>query len=397
MDKIIKIINVSIGRYWFYFFLIVAIVIKFSLFFYIVTVIPVAVIDPDSPVYFQGADSIRAFLLHPQYGLTHNSQACPGYPLILAFFMYGLGFSVLQVVFIQILLNFLTAFVVARIARSINPDWAAISALIVLLDVPLTAYSQLIMTESVFILVLSVFILCFHRYLAIPSYRRLIFAALMLVLCVYIRPIVCYLSWVVAAFIIYFRCAGHWRKNMAHACVLILIFYGLCFPWQYRNFKRYGDARMSSIAEHTFKLHSFFKDSEEKKAWVAPKAPDYLYYPFAFSRNVVELLTTPGNTKPCRSAWWMNFSRVLGYLVIVFWLPGFLMGLTWGQRELRYSFLIWIFLYFLFATIGAVGWTVTSRYRIAMLPSIAVIATAGWFKIRTLLMRAYEFQKNPDH
>jgi len=80
MDKIIKIINVSIGRYWFYFFLIVAIVIKFSLFFYIVTVIPVAVIDPDSPVYFQGADSIRAFLLHPQYGLTHNSQACPGYP-----------------------------------------------------------------------------------------------------------------------------------------------------------------------------------------------------------------------------------------------------------------------------------------------------------------------------
>jgi len=393
-----KTTNVSTGRYWFYFFLLVAAVtFKFSLFFYIVNVIPGAFIEPDSPLYLQAADSIRDFFLHPGHGLTYTSQAMPGYPLILAGCLYGLGLLIHQMIFIQILLNFLTAFVVARIARSINPNWAAVSALIVLLDLPLTVYSQLIMTESVFILVLSCFILCFHRYLIIPSYRRLIFAVFTLVLCVYIRPIVCYLAWPVAAFIICFRCAGHWKKNLAHACLVILIFYGLCLPWQYRNFKRYGDVRMSSIADRTFKLHSFFKDSDEKKAGIVPKASNYIYYPFAFSRNVLELLTTPGSTKHCRSISWMTFSKVFGYLLIVFWLPGFLMGLTWGKKDLRYSFLILIFLYFLFATIGAVGWTVTSRYRIAMLPSIAVIATAGWFKIRTLFMRLYGFQKESDH
>jgi 4-amino-4-deoxy-L-arabinose transferase-like glycosyltransferase len=392
-----KTTNVSTGRYWFYFFLLVAIAFKFSLFFYIVTVMPGAVLKPDSFLYLQGADSIRNFFLHPQYGLTHSAYSLPGYPLILAGCLYGLGLSIYQMVFIQILLNFLTAFVVARIARSINPNWAALSALIVLLDLPLTVYSQIILTEAVFILVLSCFILCLNRYLAIPSYRRLILAAFILVLCMYIRPITCYLPWLVAAFIICLGSAGHWKKNLAHACLLVLVCYGLCLPWQYRNFKRYGDARMSSIAESTFKVHSFFKDSDEKKALIAPNAPNYVYYPFSFSRNVLELLTTPGSVSHCRSLSWMAFSKIFGYCVIVFWLPGFLMGLTWGQKDLRYSFLIWVFLYFLFATIGAVGWTVTSRFRIAMLPSIAVISTAGWFKVRTLFMRLYGFQKNSDH
>jgi hypothetical protein len=135
MDKIKETTNVRQGRYWFYFFLIVVIGIKFF-FFYTVTVIPQAVFEPDSSVYLQAADSIRDFFLHPQHGLTHNSYPMPGYPLILAFCLYGLGLSIHQMAFIQILLNFLTAFVVARIARSINPNWAALSALIVLLDLP---------------------------------------------------------------------------------------------------------------------------------------------------------------------------------------------------------------------------------------------------------------------
>lgn len=385
MDHIKKTTDVSTGRYWFYFFLFVAIVFKFSFFFYVVTVVPGAVIKPDSFLYLRAADSIRDFFLNPQHGLTHSAYSLPGYPLILAFCLYGLGLSIYQMILIQIFLNFLTAFIVARIARAINPNWALLSALIVLLDVPLTIYSQVILTESVFILVLSCFILCFHRYLEVPSYRRLILAALTLALCLYIRPITCYLPWLVAVFIIFSNCAGHWKKDLAHACLLVLVCYGLCFPWQYRNLKRYGDARMSSIAEATLKVHSFFKDSDEKKALVAPHAPNYVYYPFAFSRNVLELLTTPGSVSHCHSRAWMAFAKVFGYLLVVFWLPGFLMGLTWGQQDARYSFLIWLFLYFLFATIGATGWTVTSRFRIAMLPSIAVIATAGWFKIRNFV------------
>ena len=117
--------------------------------------------------------------------------------------------------------------------------------------------------------------------------------------------------------------------------------------------------------------------------------PNYIFYPFSFLRNVVELLTTPGSISHDLSRKWVDFSSVFGYLLVVFWVPGFLMGLTGIEKDTCYSFLIWVFIYFLLVTIGATGWTVTSRFRIAMLPSIAIIATAGWFKIRTLWMGRY--------
>jgi len=246
-----KIANFSTSRYWFYFFLVVAIVIKFFLFIYVFTVIPQDVMKPDSLMYLKAAASIRDFILYPSHGLTHSMQPMPGYPSVLAFCLYGLGLTIHQMIFIQIFLNFLTAFVVARIARLINPSWGALSALIVLLDLPLTIYSQIILTEAVFVLVISWFIFCFYRYLEIPEYKRLILAAFVLALSIYIRPITCYLPWLVAVFIIYSRCAGHWKKNLIHAGLIVLVVYGLCFPWQYRNFKRYGDFRISSIAEST--------------------------------------------------------------------------------------------------------------------------------------------------
>lgn len=368
-------------RPWFYSLLIFAAVLKFALFFYIITMIPEAFLDPDSPRYLKAADSIHTFFLYPAGGLTHSMKPLPGYPLILAFWQYVLGLSLHQVIFVQILFNFFTAVIVARIAHSLNPKWEVWGLFIVLLDVPLTIYSQMIMTESFFVFALACFILCFHRYLRTPSYRRLMGAILVLVICGFIRPVAYYLPLVVAAFVVFSRCAGHWKKTLAHACLILLIFYGLSLPWKYRNYKRFGDARMSSIGDVTINRYAFFKDSKAKKPEVAPQMSDYLYYPMAFLRNVTELLTTPGSTKHCRSLPMLYFTKGFGYSLIVFWVPGFLVGLACRRKDARYSFLIWVFLYFLFATIGATGWTVTSRFRIAMLPSIAVIAAAGWVKI----------------
>lgn len=271
---------------------------------------------------------------------------------------------------------------VAKIARSINPKWEILSLFIVLFDTPLTIYSQLIMTESIFIFALVYFIYCFHQYITTPGYKLLIGATLALTVCGFIRPVAYFLPLVVAAFVICFRSAGNWKKSLIHAILILLVFYGLGLPWKYRNYKRYGDARLSSIGNVTVKLHSFLIDSKTKKEEVAPTTPNYLYYPYAFSRNILELMTTPGSTKHCQSSVLLGFTKVFGYIFIVFWIPGFVVGLTWGGKDKRYIILIWIFLYFLCATIWATGWTVTSRFRIAMLPSIAIISSAGWLKIR---------------
>ena len=380
-----KLSDMKTGYRWFWFFIFVAAAIKFSLFYYIYTVIPLNFREQDSPVYLQGAESIWNFYLHPEQGLEHNNQAMPGYPLFLSLCLYGFKLAIHHVIFIQVFLNFVAAFVVSRIARAMNPDWAPVAAIIVLLDFPLTVYSQLIMTEAVYMVALSCFILFFHRYLVKPSYRRLIFAVMTMVLCVYIRPVTCYLAWPVAAFILWFRPAGSWQKNLVHALLVIFIFYGACLPWQYRNLQRYGDPRMSRIADYTLERHSFFKDTAKMKKISALKnTPDFVYYPFAFLRNARELLLTPGSAKSstlCMS--WMIFGKVFGYLFLFFWVPGFVMGMIRRKNDSRYSFLILIFLYFLFATIGGVGWTVTSRFRISMLPAIAVISTAGWFLIQS--------------
>ena len=306
-----KTINISAGRYWFYFFLIFAIVIKFSLFFYILTNTPRAFLMEDSPIYLTAANSFLDFIIHPQHGLTHSQYPMPGYPLILTVCLYALGLSIYQIVLIQIILNLFTAFIVSRIARSINPDWGPLSALIVLLDLPLTVYSQTILTEAFFIFAVSCFIYCFNRYLLIPSLRRLVLAALTLVFCVYIRPIACYLPWPVAFFIVFLGTTGHWKRNLCHACLLIIIFMGLTIPWQYRNYKRYGDIRLSTISVSTIDGHSFFKESAAKKILIAPKMPNYVFYPYAFSRNVLELLTTPGRTSYFHSRVWFIFARFL--------------------------------------------------------------------------------------
>jgi len=374
---------------WFYFCILVAIVIKFSLFFYIVNVIPLAFIDGDTPVYLQGAKAIHDFLINPSHGLMHNSQALPGYPSLLALFLYGFNLSIAQIVFIQIILNFVTVFVVMKIARAINPKLEKLAGIIVLLDLPLTIYSQMIMTEAIFVTVLACVILFFHRYIVNPTYQRLLLAALLLALLLYIRPVSYFLPIFIAAFVLLSGCAGSRKQGLIHVFLILLISYGACMPWQYHNYKRFGNARMSSIGDNTIQVHSFWKDSQEKKSKYGRHMPDVIYYPFAFSRNVLELLTAPGSVSPCKSRGWTVFVKIFGYGFVAFWIPGFLVGLFKGPRDLRYWLLIMIMGYFLCVTIMATGWTVTSRFRIAMLPSIAVIAAVGWFKIVSWLPNKY--------
>jgi hypothetical protein len=63
--------------------------------------------------------------------------------------------------------------------------------------------------------------------------------------------------------------------------------------------------------------------------------------------------------------------------------------LTIAGKNIRYHFLIWLLLYFLVGCVAATGWSVNARFRIAMLPSIAVIASAGWFKISSFWQKRF--------
>ena len=155
--------------------------------------------------------------LHPE------TFRAPGYPLFLGGLYDAAKVPLNGVIFVQVIVTVLTAWIIYLIAFQIDPKIAALSATLFLFDLPTTMSALRLLTETLFVFVMALFILSFVLYLRREKVKFLVLSALGMAALAYIRPGSYYLGGAVAFFIIYANVPKHITRAIMHAVLFGII------------------------------------------------------------------------------------------------------------------------------------------------------------------------------
>lgn len=397
----------------------IAIIIKLSLFAFAAVHAPQGKILPDSPTYLRLADTLTsrgAFAEQSDSGaLVFETFRTPGYPAFLAIFHGLMRIPLDGIVLIQIAMTLLAAFITYKTAMQIDQRIAFLSAAIILLDPPITIFSLTILTESLFLLLISVFMFYFtlylkcgtslvkiqqseisNRYCEEAVVRRyadeaisllkmrnlyLIISALALTAAAYVRPVAYYLGFIMPIFIIYAVWRENFWKSLRHALIFIVIVYSIIGLWQVRNYARCHDLAFCGSDQYNLSsvglFHSYARSTDPYTKGMAP-LPYYISVSF---RSLMSLMTRPGNFKyfGCET---LNLgSFIFSYPWMVFWLSGLIYGVMKMGRNIYLQMMLFVALYFIITSIGGLMWGVSERLRVPIMPFIAIISAYGWLNM----------------
>ncbi len=307
--------------------------------------------------------------------LHHEFRRTPGYPLFLGVLHGALEIPLGGVVFIQILLTILTALLVYKTAMLIDPELAFLSAGMVLCSPVIFIYSMMILTEPLFLFFITLFMFYFVRYMESGGIKFLIISSLMLVLAAYVRPGGYFLGAAIAAFVVYANVTHDMKKAIWHAFVLLAVVYGLLGIWQLRNYMDFKNPTFCIIFQED---SGFYKNYPGNAGLFAGIMGQLQYYSRTIFYGLVSLMTRPGSFKYFHCYTLTIFGKVLGYPWMVFWMGGFLYGITKIGHNRYYQFLMFVIVCFIYGSIiGAIHY-LGGRFRIPMEPFIAIISAYGW-------------------
>lgn len=359
----------------------IALAIKLSLFAFAAIHAPQGKLLPDSNRYIELARTLAAkgaFASQDENGaLVYETLRTPGYPVFLAA-LYGLAKIPLDgIVLLQIVMTLVAAFVVYKTAVKIDPNIAVLSMAIILLDPPITIFSLTILTESLFLLCISFFMLNFVLYLKYKKIGFVIISAFTLAMATYVRPISYYLGFMTTFFIIYANRKDGLKKVFAHALIFILIVYSLLGIWQIRNYIRSHNFVFSSVqGENSGKglIGSYARHDDPYTKGMAP-LPYYINVSF---RSLLSVMTKPGHFKYFRSELLRIGGYIFAYPFMAFWLTGFICGMAVMRRNVCLHFMLFVTLYFITASVVGQMWVMGDKLRVSVMPFIAIISAYGW-------------------
>lgn len=364
------------------FIITLAVLIKLSLFAFAAIHAPQGKIMPDSPYYLKLGEMLASRgILATQDGqgiYIYEMLRTPGYPLFLAIFHNLMKISLDGIVLLQIAMTLLAAFIIYKTALEIDKRIAFLSAVIILFDPPITIFSLLLLTETLFLLAVSLFMLTFMLYLKYKKISFLMLSALTLAAATYVRPISYYLGFVIAVFIIYVNGRENIKKALLHTLIFILIVYSLIGIWQVRNYVRFHEFTFSSIEGEDLAGQGLFKSYMRNKDPYTKGMAPLPYYVSVSTRCLMSLMTRPGNLKYFQSDILTGTGKVLAYPWMAFWVLGFIRGIIKTGRNIYLQMMLLTILYFIVVSIGGVMWCVGERFRIPMMPFIAIISAYGW-------------------
>jgi 4-amino-4-deoxy-L-arabinose transferase-like glycosyltransferase len=175
----------------------------------------------------------------------------PGYPLFLAAIYRVVGIHPLRVIPFQIVLSLATLYVTFRIAEGLFGERAGAWAAGLLAADPVSnLYSQLLMTETLFVFFLTVSVYCFLGTMQGNRWHvGSVLGSLFLALATYTRPMSYYLVLIVLPLILFsYRLSPGGLRKAAQAALIVLavqlLFIG---GWQARNYLQTGSAEYSHI------------------------------------------------------------------------------------------------------------------------------------------------------
>jgi 4-amino-4-deoxy-L-arabinose transferase-like glycosyltransferase len=352
--------------------------IKFVLFLHIAFVDPASIMQNDSYGYLADAKAWMQYFSMPSEGLRHSIYRTPGYSFFLAVFHLGFNLPLLGIIFLQIVFNILTAIVVFKTVPLAGRQAGLLSAAIVLLDIPTTIYSSMILTESLHVFVLSLCLYAFVKYINDRRLGWLVAAALFLVVSVYIRPVGYFLGITIAGFVLYLWGIKKVFTGMVHAMVVLILVYGFLGIWQYHNLKVHGVFTFSDINNATIVQNGIIGRYARETDPQLRAMPPVLYYVHSVGQNFLNLMTTPGNMRHFHSRVWRIFGVIFGYFFVIFWWVGLIAGMRKCKTDAVRQFLFLVLLYFILVSLVATGWHVTPRFRVPMMPALAILSAWGW-------------------
>ncbi len=369
----------------------VAILIKIALFLFAVMHAPQSKFMPDSYGYLETAEMITSkgiFATTDAKGaLTYELKRTPGYPFFLAILHGFLEVPLTGVILIQVFLTVLTAFITYKTAMQIDPGLAFLSMGIVLYSFIVSIYSLMILTETLFLFLITLFMFNFIQYLKSGQISSLIMSSLMLVLATYVRPGSYFLGGVIVFFIIFTNTANNVKKSILHSIIFLAVVYVLLGIWQIRNYMVLGSPIFSSIfQEDPYKvglLKSYLRNTDPFTQKMGPVS----YYVNVTLRCLLSVLTKPGSFKYFHSHAFTVFGKILSYPWIVFWMMGFLWAIIKIRGNIYYKFLLLVIIYFVSGSIISEMWFVGARYRMPVVPFIAIISAYGWIQLIPLIKK----------
>ena len=367
----------------------IAILIKIFLFLFALMHAPQSKFMPDSFKYLKTAATITSkgvFATTDEKGaLTYELNRTPGYPFFLAILHGFLGVPLTGVILIQVLLTILTALITYKTAIQIDPRLVFLSTGIVLCSLIVSIYSLMILTETLFLFLITLFMFNFIQYLKSGRISALVMSSLMLVLATYVRPGGYFLGLVVGFFIIYANAAENIKKSIFHSIIFLVVVYVLLGIWQIRNYMVFGSPVFSSIFQEDLYKVGLFKSYLRNTDPFTQKMGPLSYYINVTGRCLLSILTRPGSFKYFHWHAFTVFGKILGYPWVVFWMTGFLWGIIKIRSNSYYQFLLIVIIYFVSGSIICEMWFVGERYRVPLVPFIAIISAYGWIQLFPLI------------
>ncbi len=364
--------------------IIIALVIKFALFFYMVIFSPDGKFQPDSTDYLKTAGMIATrgvFALDNNGVLNFELYRTPGYPFFLSLFHFMMKIPLEGVIVLQILLAIAVAFITYKAASVIDQKIALLSALIVLYSPPITIFSLQILGDILNLFLLSLFMLTFIRYLQTKRTNLIMLSAIPLALATYVRPVSYYFCLAMAIFIVYANIRGKFWRGIFHALIFLIIAYGIIGIWLLRNYMHFGRYIFTNI-QSDYKSFPIFENYAKTDASLGKTVAPVFSYVNAAWHCFLSLMTRPGSLKYFHNYTLTVIGKILGYPFVVFWWIGFLAGISKVRSSIYFQFILFMIAYFVFVTIAVVARSSGERYLLPIFPLIAIVSAAGWIKLK---------------
>ena len=371
----------------------IGILIKVFLFCFALIYAPQSKFMNDSSAYLKTAEILMSqgtFAIRDANGsLNYELRITPGYPLFLGILNGLMKIPFSGVIFIQVLLTILTALILYKAAVQIEPKLAFLSAVIALYSPVISIFSLMILTESLFLFLITLFMFYFVKYLQNGKTQTLILSALMLVFATYVRPGAYFLGGIMALFIIYANVNKNIKKSIVQAIVLLIVVYGLLGLWQVRNYLVSGHAIFCSILHDDPARIGLYKSYLRNTDAISQGMSPVMYYIDVTWRCFLSIMTRPGSFKYFHCPTLTVLQKTLAYPWMVFWMTGLLYGVIKMGRNIYYQFFLLVIMYFVSGSIVAEMWFVGERYRVPIVPFIAVFSSYGWMQLILLIKKKY--------
>jgi len=362
-----------------------AIIFKSALFVYAISSAPDLKTRPDTHLYLDSGISLASNgvfeKINPDGSRSPQHYRTPGYPLFLGVSHGLLKIPLNGVIYLQILLTLLSAIFVYKAADKINPRLGMIAFFIILFDPAITIYSLMLLTESLFLFFMGLFMYTMITYIQGKDKKHLLLSAVILAAATYVRPITLYLGVMLAVFIFVTSFRIDLKKSIFHALIFLITVHSLLFLWQWRNYTHFQDFQFSNIEASTVKHQGIYKSYSRNKDPISQNLSPVPYYINVASRCLLSLYTRPVSMKYFESDMIKKTGKIFSYLWIAFWMIGFIRGLGNMNSSPYFCFILLIIFYLSTTTIVGVMWVADGRFRIPMMPYIAIIAAHGWSQI----------------